>query len=348
MRRNLKRLFLALLASGLLLFVSSGWAQQPKPKAQKPAAQAAQEEPEYTEEEYDAYEKASKETDPDKRLALVTAFEEKYPKSKLMPYLIPIYQTLMYEYNKNKNWPKLLELSEKWLKDHKDDAQAIDYAAAAAQNQGDHQKFLSYGEKVYALKPTNEYAYFIAQSYKKLGDKAKYLEWAEKALPFPPEDFGVRMEFVDKFSKEKKLDKAAEFAQLALKSAEIAKKPDSVADAEWQKWIRDTRRSCHYFIGLNAYEKGRWQEALSSFAQVLKIDRKYDPAHYYVGHCLWKQNKVEEAIESFAKATLLKGEFSAQAKEYLEKLYKALHNDTTIGIEKVYRRNEAELAGEKS
>ncbi len=343
MRRNNTRLLLALLAGMLVMSGIPGLAQQPKSK--KPPAQPAQEEQEYTEEEFDAYEKATKEKEPDpeKRLVLINAFMEKYPKSKLMPHIVREYQVLMFDFNQSKNWPRLLEMSEKWLKDHKDDAQYLDYAAAAAQNMGNHQKFIEYGEKVYALKPTNEYAFYIAQSYKKLDNKAKYMEWTEKALPFPPEDFGVRMEFVDKYAKEKNLDKAAEYAKLALKSLEIAKKPASIQDAEWQKWTTETRKSCYYFIALNAYEKGKWQETINQLNLVLKIDKKHHAAYYYIGHSLWKLERVEEAIEAFAKAVLLKGEFSAQAKNYMEQLYKAIHNNTLIGIEKVYNRNAAEL-----
>jgi hypothetical protein len=44
---------------------------------------------------------------------------------------------------------------------------------------------------------------------------------------------------------------------------------------------------------------------------------------------------------------LLKGEFSEQAKEHLEKIYKAIHNNTTIGIDKLYKRAETELASDK-
>jgi tetratricopeptide (TPR) repeat protein len=343
MRRNNMRLLLALLAGAVLLTGIPGWSQQAKSK--KPPAQPVQEEQEYTEEEFDAYEKATKEKepDPDKRLAAINAFMEKFPKSKLLPHIQRETQVLMFDYNTSKNWTRLLEMAEKQLKANPSDAQSLDYVAAAAQQLGDHKKFIEYGEKVYAMKPTPEYAYFIAQSYKKIDNKAKYLEWAEKALPFPPEDFGVRMEFVDKYSKEKNLDKASEYAKLALKSMEIAKKPDSVSDAEWQKATTGTKKSCYYLIALNAYEKKKWQETINELNIVLKIDKKYEPAYYYIGHSLWKLEKVEEAIESFAKAVVLKGEFASQSKEYLESLYKAIHNNTIIGIDKVYNRNKEEL-----
>jgi tetratricopeptide (TPR) repeat protein len=338
----------------LLLFLAAGCfvlpvpvksQDQAKPKP-KPAQQVQQQEPqeEYTEEEYDAYEKAVKEPDLDKRAQMLFAFMEKYPKSKLMPYIDQSYQTLAYDYSKGQNWDKLLPLAEQWLKTHPNDLQTIVYIAEAAQKLGKDQIFLEYGEKIYSQKPTANMAYYISQSYKKLGNEARYLEWTEKLFSYPEfaGDFGLRLVFVDKYTKEKKFDKAAEYAQLALKSLEVAKKPETTTDAKWKADTAAVRRICYFTIGVNYYEKERCPDAIKYFQLSLRIEKLAAP-YYYIGHCQWKTDKVEEAIDSFAKAVLLKGEVSSQAKEYLEKLYKALHNQTTIGIEKVYKRNQQEL-----
>ncbi len=352
MRRNHLSLFLALLASAFLC--AWGFGQAPaQPKQQKPAPAATapggqEQDTEYTEEEFDAYEKADKEPDLDKKAQLLNAFIEKYPKSKLMPYIDRSYQTLMYEYNKNQNWAKLQPLAENWLKTHPDDLQAVDYAAASAYNLGQWQKFIDYGLKIYAAKPTKEYCYFLAQSYKKLGNEPKYLEWTEKSFQYFPDNPAIRMEFVDKYAKEKNFAKAAEYAQLALKSLEQAKKPDAMPDAEWQKYVRDTKKSCHFLIGINSYEKERYPQAIQQLESALQSDKRFGPAYYYIGLSQWKLNKVDDAIDSFCKASLLKGDTQNQAKEHMEKLYKGLHNNTTIGIDKVYKRAETELGVERN
>jgi hypothetical protein len=343
MRGDHLKLFLALLAGAFLCV--PGYSQAPQPK-QKPTAQAAQpqeQEPEYTDEEYDAYEKADKEADPEKKVQFLEAFTEKFPKSKLMPYIDRAYQALMYEFNSKQNWAKLGPMAEAWLKAHPDDLQAIDYAAASSYNTGQYDKFINYGEKIFAAKPTKEYAYFLAQSYKKINNEAKYLEWTEKSFPYFPDDFSIRMIFVDKYMKEKNFKKAAEYAQFALKALDQAKKPDATLEADWQKYVKETRRSAHYIIAVNSYDNEKYPQAIKELQATLTIDKKFGPAYYYTGLSQWKLGQVEEAIESFAKASLLKGETQAPAKEHLEKLYKGLHNNTTIGIEKVYRRNEAEL-----
>lgn len=344
MKRKYIILFLFVLTGSLVLFPGAAMGQtQAKPKPQQKVIQQEPQE-EYTEEEYDAMINATKEPDLDKRVTMLSAFKEKYPKSKLMSYIDQAYQSLIYEYKKAQKWDKLQPLAEQWLKTHPDDLQTIDDLALAAQKLGQDQKFIEYGEKIYSVKPTGAYAYFISQSYKKLGNEPKYLEWTEKLFAYPEfdGDFPLRLVFVDKYTKEKKLDKAAQYAQLTLKSLEVAKKPDSTPDAKWKEETAAVRRGCYFTIGLNYYEKEKWTEAIRSIQTALKVER-FAAGYYYIGLSEWKLDKIEDAILSFAKAVTLKGEVAPQAKEHLEKLYKALHNQTTIGIEKVYQKAEKEL-----
>ena len=337
-------LFLFLLAGSLVLFPGVARGQgQAKPK---PQPKAAEQEPQekYTEEEYDAMVAVTKEPDLDKRATMIFEFKDKYPKSELMSYVDQAYQSLVYELSKNQKWDKVEPLAEQWQKTHPNDLQTIAYIAESARNLGQDQKFIEYGEKVYQEKPTGEYAEAIAQSYKKMGNDPKYLEWTEKLFAYPEYDgaFGLRWLFVDKYMKEKKLDKAAQYAQLALKSLDVAKKPESTPDAKWKEDVTAVRRGCYFTIGLNYYEREKWDQAIKSIQQALKVER-FAAGYYYIGLCQWKLDQVEDAILSFAKAETLKGEVAPQAKEHLEKLYKALHNNTTIGIDKVYDKAKKEL-----
>ncbi len=346
MRRNPSGLYWALTTIGLLVFSLPGWGQQPKPK-QKPAAQAVQqEEPEYTDEEYDAYDKSVNEPDLDKRGPMLLAFMEKYPKSKLQSYIVTAYQTLMYDYQKSQKYNKLEPLAEQWLKYFPDDLQTMGYIAESGWKLGHYQKFLDYGLKIYAQKPSAQLAGYITESYDKLGQKDKALEWTQKLFAYPEYDgnYSIRMQFVKKYADEKNLEKAAEYARMALKCLEVAKKSDTQSDAEFQKDKTTVRRYCYFVIGMSQYEKEKYAESIKSLEQALKVER-FDAAYYYIGLSLWKLDKVEDAISSFAKSVVLKGDTSPQAKEHLEKLYKAIHNNTLIGIEKVYRRAEEELKG---
>ncbi|PYV13222.1 MAG: hypothetical protein DMG07_15110, partial [Acidobacteria bacterium] len=207
----------------------------------------------------------------------------------------------------------------------------------------------TYGEKVYAVKPTADYAFYIAASYKKLGNEARYQEWMTKALTYPEyaeRAIGFLMEPVDKYAKEKNLAKAAEYAGKALDGLQTVKRPAAAPEADWNGKVRAARRGCHYIIGLDLYEKQKYAEAIKKMEAALGLDPHFDMAYYYIGLSQWKLGKVEneEAPLSFAKAYLLKGEMSEQAKEHLEKIYKAIHNNTLINIQKIYDRAKEELA----
>jgi len=354
MKPGHKRIFIALLAGALPLMSAPAVLSQTQP-VQKPQARPAQtveqEAQEYTEEEYDAYEKAVNEKDLDKRGTMLLAFMEKYPQSKLQQYIVSSFLTLMYELQKEKKYEKLESFAEQWLKYFPNDLQTIAYVADSARQLGHDQKFLDYGQKIYAAKPDGDLAFLIAETYKKMGNPAKHREWVEKTMSYPEYAgrFDLWMQFVDNFAKEKQFDKAAEFAELTLKAIAAAKKPDTTPEATWRDAVNKTKRGCYYLVGVNYYDKDKYADAIRELEKSLTVDPKFDMAYYYIGLSQWKLGKVEndEAPLSFAKAYLLKGEFSDQAKEHLEKIYKAIHNNTTIGIDKIYKRAETELASDK-
>jgi hypothetical protein len=332
------KLFLAVLTVTLLFFavaanVNAGAAaSQQKPAGQEP-------EPEYTEEEYDAYDKAVQEPDLDKKAAELNAFVAKYPKSKLMTYIVTAYQTLLYDYSKSQKYDKLEPAAEQWLRTNPGDLQTMAYIAEAAQKLGRDQKYAEYAEQIYAQKSSGNLAYYIAQAYKKIGNDAKYTEWVLKVFTYPEfaSEYGMRYAFVQKYVDQKEYPKAAEYAQLTLKSVDAAKKPDATAQADWDKQILSVRRACQFIIGMNEYQQDKFAEAITSFQTALRAE-KFAEGFFYIGLSEWKLNKIDEAMLAFARSEKMGGPLALQAKGHLESLYKSLHNNMIIGIEKIYKR----------
>jgi hypothetical protein len=219
MKRSSKLFLFALLALAAAFFPSAviGLANA-ESQQQKPAAQveAQEPEPEYSEEEYNAYESASKEADLEKRGAMLLEFIQKYPKSKLMSYIESAYKTLLYECSNQQKYQQLEPLAEQWLKLHPNDIQTIAYIAEAAEKLGHDQKCVECLEEIYKMEPSATMAYNILQTYKKMKNQAKYLEWAEKIFKMPEyeADFMLRYNFVQKYAEAKNYAKAAEYAQL--------------------------------------------------------------------------------------------------------------------------------------
>src|SRR5262249_34351215 len=153
--------------------------------------------------------------------------------------------------------------AEAWLKYEPNDLATTAYIADAAKGMGDDKKFVEYAEKIYTAKPDVALAYDIAQSYKKIGDAAKAKEWTDKTLVDPKyaaKEISSRREAIDKLVKEKNFAKAAETAQLALKTVESAKKPEGVTDADWNKMVTGLKRSSQYLAGVNYYDQDKYAE----------------------------------------------------------------------------------------
>jgi hypothetical protein len=306
--------------------------QQPKAAAQD---QAQEPEPEYSEEEYNAYDIAAKEADLQKRGAMLIEFMEKYPKSKLMSYVDSAYKSLLYECSNGKKYQDLETLAEKWLKLHPNDMPTLYYIADAAEKLGHDEKCVQCLLEIYKAQPTASMASSIAQTYNKMKNRAKYLEWVETVFKYPEyeSDFKLRYDLMKLYLDAKDYTKAAEYAGMTLKAADLVKQPNK----ETQEQLHIVRRACHHTVGISLFEKDQFAGAAKAFQQALAVE-KYGEGYYYIGLCQWKQEQIDDAILSFARAELQGGEVAGKAKEKLEQLYKALHNNTLIGIEKVYRK----------
>jgi tetratricopeptide (TPR) repeat protein len=335
MKCRLNLLLLALLMCAAALFPTAVTGSDTAELLQEKTAAGEEEETPYDDVEFGAYEAATKEPDLEKRGTMLLAFIEKYPKSALMVYINTGYELLLQECSQTKQYKLLEPLAEKWLKISPNKIQTIAYLAEAAQKLGNDLKYAQRLEEIYAIDPKGSYAADILVAYGKAKNQAKVDEWTEKVLKIPEYDanFSLRFDFVKKYAEANNYSKAAEYAKLTLKSADLVKEPSK----DVQDQLGKVRYACHLFIGMNYYEDGKFLEAIRALQQALRQEKHGEP-YYYIGMCQWKLDKIEDAILSFARAELQGGDIAAQAKEKLEQLYKAIHNDTTIGIDKIYRK----------
>ncbi len=331
-----KMLVLALLALAVTLFYGSAMnpAHAEAPGQDASADEEIEETP-YTEEEYNAYIAADQEADALKKGELLLRFMEEYPESTLMTYIKPAYEKLLFDCYDGGKYEELEILAEQWNKLHPNDPRTIAYIVTAAGQLNHNEKLIQYLQELYTLQPTAEKALHLAKTFKGMNDNAKYLEWIQKVLEYPEHasDFVLRYDLVQYYVNKKDYAKAAEYARKTLKAAELVKQPS----AETLKSMRAVQNACHHLIGMNQYEAGKYAEAIKSFEQALGAEI-YGEGYYYIGMCQRNQDLIDDAMISLAKAELHGGEVAPKAKEYLEKLYRALHNNTLIGIEKVYRK----------
>jgi tetratricopeptide (TPR) repeat protein len=96
---------------GILLAAIVLFCFSPRPAAAQDAQQPAQQ-PQYTIPEYNAYQAAANEKDAKQKIALFDAFVTKFPNSTLLPY---VYQAYWETYLELRNYPKVIEYTEKFL-----------------------------------------------------------------------------------------------------------------------------------------------------------------------------------------------------------------------------------------
>jgi len=300
------------------------------------AAQAEEEEssPEYIE-QYEAWNKADKEPDIQKSGTMLIQFLEKYPHSELWKYAESSYNSLMFKCSNEKQYQDLETLAEEWLKLHPGDLPTIANIATASKELGHNEKWIQNLIEIYKIQPTGSLANEIAQAYKKANNKSKYLEWIQTSLGYPEyeSDFKTRFELMQMYVEEKSFSKAIEYAEATLKAADLIKNPS----AETRAAIPKVRHACYDVIGRIRMEQDKPAEAIKSFQQALKVE-KYSEGYYRIALCLHKQNRVEDALLWYARAEEQGGDYAAKAKERLEQIYKAMHNNTLIGIEKIYKK----------
>lgn len=311
--------------------VSAAAWQQPN---SDPQAEEAESSPEYIE-QYEAWEKASNEPDPHKSAAMLIQFLEKYPKSELLRYAENSYASLLLKCSEEKKLQDLETLAEQWLKIHPDNLQAIAYVASASKELGHNDKWIQNLIEIYKRMPTGSLANEIGQAYNKTKNKAKYLEWTELALTYPEfeTDFRTRLSLVQFFADEKNPSKAVEYAKSAIKAADVVKNPGT----ETKEQLHIVRKACYDTIGKMLLEQEKYEESIQAFQQAFDLEKSSESS-YFIAYCLRMQNNIDDAMIWYARAEQLGGDYAAKAKENLEQLYKALHNDTLIGIEKIHRK----------
>jgi tetratricopeptide (TPR) repeat protein len=321
----------AFLFSGVTVSYSGTEAQQSATASQADEQESS---PEYIE-QYEAWEKAKDEPDVQKSATMLIQFLEKYPKSELLKHAESSYLSLLIKCTEGKKFQDLETLAEQWLKLHPGDVQTLVYMVKASRELGHNDKWIQSLIEIYKKQPTGSLADEIAQAYNTTKNKAKYIEWTETALKAPEfeTDFKTRLNLVQFYVEEKNHSRAIEYARATLKSTDLVKDPS----IDTKEQIYKVRKACHDTIGKILMEQDKYEEAIKAFQQALRLEKSSESC-YFIAYCLRMQKNIDDAMLWYARAEQHGGEYAPKAKENLEQLYKAIHNNTLIGIEKIYRR----------
>lgn len=288
------------------------------------------------------YYAARNEPDVEKKSALLLEFLKKYPDSELAGYIDKDYMGILKELWQQKRYDLLESLSESWLDSSPDNVEALTFLADAAVNLLQFEKCGESLEAIYKIKPSPDLAREIYSCYQKSENMDKRVEWAGKLFDMDEFDdsYMLRYKCMTHFYEEDNIAKAAEYAQLTLKSAALAEKRDPNKNGQLHK----VRRACYHIIASDLFDNDNFEDAARYYKEAVQAE-PYAQGYYKIGLSLDNQKKIEEAMVYYAMADLVDRESAPNAKSRLETLYRALHNQTLIGIDKVYKKAEESLAG---
>jgi len=107
---------------------------------------------------------------------------------------------------------------------------------------------------------------------------------------------------------QKRLDKAEQYSKKALEVLPTLVKPEELSDADFLKAKDQTSALAYSGLGLVAFRRQRFGEAIPNFEQAVKLDPVPDPVNFYLlGISNEKTSHFEEAVNAFNKCAAVPG-----------------------------------------
>jgi tetratricopeptide (TPR) repeat protein len=290
--------------------------------------------------EYKATLDIQAEKDPAKKIEMLFTLLKESPQGK---YALPEYQNMLNELMQKREWERIIPLCERYLKLVPADKFSISYLTAAYSETKNTKGFVAYAEKVYAEKPTPDFAYLIASGYKELGNDAKFMQWAEKAVAGNSTYVDLLSELVRRASVQQNNTMAVKYAKMCLKALPAAPKPEGTDAKTWKNFTDTSYAISYAAIGNAAYENQNYAEAITNLESAVKYLKNMDRAYYFLGMSYWQANKLQPAELNFAKAYVIKGSVSSAAKKQLDSLWSQTHKGSLAGLDMVIEKAKQDL-----
>ena len=162
-----------------------------------------------------------------------------------------------------------------------------------------------------------------ATSYQQAQNPAKMLEVANGLLAKDPENLGMLLLVSDYYSeKGEQLDKAEAYAKKTIAVLAAAKKPDGVADDQWQQQTSLQKGLALSALGQVNMEKKDNAQAVQNFraaAPLVKSDAvTYARNQYRLGFALVNLKRMPEAKEAFTQAASVNSPYRSLAQDKLK------------------------------
>ncbi len=122
---------------------------------------------------------------------------------------------------------------------------------------------------------------------------------------------------------QKRLAKAEQYSQKALDLMPTVAKPDNMTDEAFTKGKNMTTAMAYSGLGLVAFRRGKFADAIPNFEKAVQIDPQPDPVNFYLlGICNEKTSHFDEAVVDFTKCSDIPGGLQATCKTNVDEAKK--------------------------
>lgn len=175
----------------------------------------------------------------------------------------------------------VLELMERLMESHMDDAEALFAFAHVTARMGDMERSQTLLERVLTLKPNNEAA---AMTYlallQKQGESYKALRWIESVLDGREDDFNLRLAYARLLTEVKRFDDARR--QFEILSVQAPNNVDVL-----------------YALGLLYLQTNRLDDAEKYFVRLTGMKKRVFDSNYYLGRIAEEKNELDKASDLY-------------------------------------------------
>ena len=123
---------------------------------------------------------------------------------------------------------------------------------------------------------------------------------------------------------QKRLEKADKYCHKALELLPVVPKPESMPEETYQQLKAQTSALAYSGIGLVAFRRGNYTEAIPELENAVKADpQQPDPVNYYVlGIANEKESHFQDAVAAFTKCAAIAGGMQTTCSQKLEEAKK--------------------------
>jgi tetratricopeptide (TPR) repeat protein len=132
---------------------------------------------------------------------------------------------------------------------------------------------------------------------------------------------------------QKRLAKSEQYCQKALDLLPTLTKPPEFSDEIFTRAKDQTAALAYSGLGVVAYRRGKFADAIPDFEKSVKLDPEPDPVNYYLlGKSNEKASHFDDAVTAFTKCAAIPGGMQATCKQGIDEAKKL--GETQLSVPK--------------